>query len=1112
MYFRSGCRRGEIGVDQKSRNNRLLGLILCIALFVGVLALTLLFGEPEQEQGSENAGVGIVISEVMSANRTYPHRNGKLLDYVEIQNLTGKAVDVSNYKLSDDETTIGYTFPQGTVLPAYGFLVCWCDPQAGEEFASFGISKDGGETVYLYNSANVLIDRVTVPALEDNTPYLRVENGTWVFGDLASPGFANTAQGNIQWLQSMGYQTPSVVFSEVQSANGHTWLDADGAVCDWIELYNSGDTAVILDGAYLSDDPEDPMKWVIPALTVESGSYAVIRCGGDGVNDAGFSLSRSGYMLTLTGPYGDRICTLEGPETRKDTSYALRSDGTYGITEQPTPGFENTETGYAQWLESIGIGSCDVVISEVQTSNRSAILDHSGSLCDWVELYNDGTEPAVLDGMYLTDDPEDLFQWQIPSLTLEPGQRAVIPCVGRDAGEGEATFALSRSGCIVVLTGPVGNVITSAACPSMEDDRSWQRMEDGAYIQSELISPGYENTKEGYEAFRSTQTVRGALAVNEVMPSNDRYLIQSDGEYYDWIELINVSDSPIHLSEYAVSDSSSDLLLGGLPDQILQPGETVVVICSGKQELSGKYIHAPFTLNRDECWVYVTHKTQGLSDYVRISGVPLMGSAGRMPSDPAIYYFRKPTPGAENRDGVAEVTQTPFVETPDGVYNDVDQVNVVLSGEGQIYYTLDGSAPTLNSRVYTAPLVLTETTVVRAMSVCDGKLPSKVITVSYIINEHHTLPVISVAADPSDMFGYSGIYTNYTQNWEVPCNLTLYEGDGGFTIDCGIKMFGHTGLQMAKKSFKINFRSTYGEKLLNYPVYGEDGPVVYDSLIIRSGQDYPQSIFRDELFTSLCRDMSDDVLAQRDKFCVLYINGAYFGIYCMKEAFCEMYYAQNRGVTEESVEMVQAPVYYDTTIHEFMRFLINHDMTKEENYEYACTVFNMDSVIDWLIIEGYSTNGDVQQNLRYFRSTENGNRYEMAFYDLDWAFYYHNPFSVVLSNDQEDWQHLMLTRNLMRNPTFRQQFLERLSYHMEHTLSNENVLARIDYYYELLAPEVPRERRKWGGTYAGWEAQVDGLRNFITNRDHFRDMINRLITYIGLTREEIDTYFWRWYG
>lgn len=1094
-------------MDQR---NRYLALAFCAILFIGSLGLYLLLGQEPINTDDLSAGEGVVITEIMSNNRTYPDGSGRVLDYIEIGNLTGEAVDISNYKLSDDKSTIGYTFPQGTVLPAYGYIVCWCDTRGGEAYAAFGISKDGGETIYLYNSANVVIDQKTVPAMAENAPYVRGRDGVWSVGGAASPGFANTPEGNAQWLSSLNYQVPAVLFSEIQTAGRRTYLDADGTVSDWVELFNPGREPAVLDGAYLSDDPADPLKWQIPSLTVEPGSYAVIRCGGTGVNDAAFALDRSGTTLILSGKYGDLIASVDCPEMLRDESWSRQADGTYLVTAQPTPGFENSADGYSQWLQSIGIPEYSVVISEVQTASRSAILDSRGSLCDWIELYNPGLEAAVLDGCFLSDDPADPFKWKITNLMLEPGAYAVIPCTGTAGAADEAGFALPRSGCTVVLSGPVGNMIASAECPALGEDRSWQRMEDGTYIESEQFSPGFENSKAGHEAFRNSQMVLGALAVSEVMPSNDRYLIQRDGEYYDWLELKNVSDTSIDLSEYAVSDSSGDLLLCPLPQQTLAPGETVVIICSGNTALSGSYIHAPFTLNREECFVYVTHMEQGLSDYVRISGVPLMGSAGRMDGENGIFYFSTPTPGEENTGGVAEITADPFVETPDGVYNGVDSVSVVLSGEGQIYYTLDGSVPTMNSDLYTGPLELSGTTVVRARSYCEGKLPSKVITASYIINENHTLPVISIAAEPSDIYGYSGIYTMWNRDWEVPCNLTLYEGDGGFTIDCGLKLYGHTGLSMDKKSFKVNFRSNYGENVLNYPVYGEDGPWLYDSLCIRAGQDYPQSIFRDELFTSLCREMTDTVLAQRDKFCILYVNGEYFGIYCMKEAFNELYYAQNRDVREESVEIVQAPVNFDTEIHAFMRFLLNHDMTLDENYEYACSVFNMDSVIDWIIIEGYSTNGDVQQNLRYFRSTDNGNRYEMAFYDLDWAFYYHNAFSVVLSYDLGDWQHVMLTRSLMKNHTFRQKFLERVSYHMENTLSNENVLARIDYYHDLLAPEVPRERDRWGGNYDAWEWQVDRLRSFITDYDHLGQMVDRLDQYIGLTQTEIDTYFWRW--
>ncbi len=928
---------------------------LCLVLVVGVIVAGTLFGEPSSQPSQGSDAGTVILSEIMSNNRLCPDAQGQILDYIELYNPSDRAVDISNYKLSDNESTIGYTFPQGTVIAANSYLVCYCNPGGNSSlYAQFGISKDG-ETIYLYNSANVCIQTVSLPALSNDQPYIRASDGTW-------------------------------------------------------------------------------------------------------------------------------------------------QAGTYG-----TPGFENTQEGYALWLEALGIPAVEVVFSEVQTANRSAILGADGQFCDWIELYNPADTPAVLDGYYLSDDPEDPYQWQIPQLTVAPGGYAVIPC-GDGAG---APFGLSKTGCHLTLTGPVGNPITELSCPGLQEDRAWQLTEDGTYIETDLFSPGFENTQAGYESFLAARGVPGPLAIWEVMPANDRYLVQSDGECYDWVELKNISGEAINLGDYVLSDDSGMLTLFSLPDQTLQPGELVTVILSGNTQLTGRYIHAPFSLNRSESWLYVSHKETGLCDVMRIRQVPLLGTIGR--TDEQILYFAEPTPGQENTGGAAAIVSDPFVQTPGGIYNDVNGVSVVLSGEGDIRYTLDGSVPTENSSLYTQPITLTKTTTVRAKAFSSNKLPSSVVTSAYIINENHTLPVLTVSVDPDQMFGYSGIYTLYSYNIEIPCNLTLYEDNGSFSVDCGIKMFGHTGLQMPKKSFKVNFRGRYGADLLSYPVYGEDGPEVYDSLVIRSGQDYPQSIFRDELFTNLCRQMSDNVLAQRDKFCILYINGEYRGIYCLKEAFSEFFYAQNRGVTEQSVDMVQAPVYPSSDIFQFMNYLGSHDMTDPDNYAYACTVFNMESLIDWIIIQGYSTNGDVQQNLRYFRSSDNGGTYEMAFYDLDWAFYYHLAFTDVLSNDREmNWQHLRITTRLMRNPTFRRQFLERVSYHMENTLSIENVLATIDYYEQLLDSEVPRERARWGGTYNGWKSQVNKLRRFITEWDHMGDMVRRLVRYIGLTQEEIDLYFRRW--
>lgn len=1093
------------------KSQKILAFLVCLAMFAAALAVSFLFSRDDTGDFQGSGSGHIVLSEILTSNKTYPDANGLYLDFIEVRNLSASPTDISGYMLSDGLDSIGYTFPMGTVLPGHGYIAVWCNKEADTgEYAAFGISKDGGETVYLYNSANVIVDSVSVPRMNSNMPLLRQEDGSWDLGAQATPGFENTNAGYEAWLLSMhAKDSIQVVISEIMTGNTCTALDSTGKVCDWVELHNTGSAPAVLDGAYLSDDPADAFKWQIPALTIQPGERVVIRCVGSNpeMEEATFALPRSGCTVVLTGTMGNTLCAVTVPEIGTDHSWALADDGSYAECALATPGFENTQNGYDLWLAAIDPRDIPVVISEVMTSNLSTITNSAGLLCDWIELTNTGSEPAVLDGAYLSDDPDQRSQWQIPSLTLQPGQSVVIPCSGSAAAAGEATFALKKSGCTITLTAPSGNTVHTLEVPVLDDDRSWARSEDGTYAVTDAPTPGYANNDAGREAFLLTQVPSGALVISEVMPSNAQFLQQSDGKCYDWVELQNISDVSINLADYCLSNDPDFPALMALPQQTLEPGERIVVICSGNTALSGTYIHAPFTISRTESWIYVTYKDGGFSDYMRICDVPYQGSIGKVTGENGTYYFTEPTPGTENGTGVAFISHTPQILTQDGVFNDVDSITVEISGSDTIRYTLDGSLPTANSPIYTEPIILTSTTVVRAAGFGDGKLRSDVVTGAYIINENHTLPVISVATDSENLFG-PGIYTNYWSEDEVLCNLKLFEGDTGFTIDCGLKMFGHTGLKDPKKSFKVNFRGRYGEDMLHYPVYGEDAPQYYDSLIIRAGQDYPISIFRDELFTSLCRDTGNNVLAQRNKYCILYINGQYWGIYCMKEAFSETMYATNYNVSVDSVEMIQAPVNADSEMFQFMKYCWNHDLSDPEAWEYVSSRVNIDSLIDWMIMEGYSTNTDVQQNLRYFRSTERGNKYEFAFYDIDWGFYFNCQFTNLLS-PEEEWQHMSISRGFMENPQFRQKFLERLSYLMETTLSDEHVLARIDYYAELLDPEVERERDRWGSNYTAWQNRVQELRDFV-NDNHLQKMVDSLRRYIGLTNAEAQTYFGRW--
>ena len=1084
------------------RKTKLIALLVCVILFAVAAAASILI---TREDAAVPGTTGhIVLSEILASNRTYPAPNGQYLDFIEVRNLSSTPTDISGYMLSDDGNSIGYTFPAGTILQPNGYALCWCWKDAeSADFAAFGISRDGGDVISLYNSANVVVDSKEVPRMEANVSLIRLDDGTWITATLITPGYENSESGYSAWLASMGGSRVNVVISEVMTSNACTAISGTMQVSDWVELYNPGSAAAVLDGCYLTDDPAVPLKWKIPALTIQPGQYALIPCVGRGAleNEADFALPAGGGTVILTGTLGEAVSTVTVPALSQSQSWVLGEDGTYYASYEPTPGFSNDHSGYAAWLNAVGAEDGGIRISEVMSRNRSTILGSAGVLCDWVEIVNTGNTAVDLSGAYLSDDVDDPAKWQITDLILQPGQYTLIPCAGTNAGEKEADFGLSAQ-CSVILTGKAGNVISKVVTPLLGEDRTWALQKDGTYAESQFPTPGSENTEENYLTYLAGTSPMGSLAISEVMPSNDRYLRQSDGSYYDWAELVNVSSESIDLSNFFLSDDPDEPQKFQLPQKTLEPGERIVVILCGKAELTGSSIKVPFTLSRKESWLYVS-TAEGFSDYIRIYDVPYQGSVGRV-NGTGTWYFTNPTPGSSNGTGVASISPTPMVLMEPGVYNNVESVTVGLSGSGEIRYTLDGSIPTQNSKLYTQPLALTKTTVIRFASFENGKLPSDAVTASYIINENHTMPVVSIAANPGE---FANIYKHYIENIEIRGNFTLFDNGNSITEDCGVKLYGHTALQLPKKNLKVNFRGKYGADVLAYPVYGEDGPEIYDSLCLRAGQDNPQAIIREELFTSLAADMSDHVLVQKTRYCIVYVNGEYYGIYAMKEAYNETYYAQNKGVSEESVTIVQPPVSYRSEYYSLLSFAASKDMTDPANYEYLCQQIDMDSLIDWMIIQGYSANGDVEQNMRYFRSTENGNRWQYALYDLDWAFYEHVPFSNMFS--ESVWQYKMLTRNIIKNPTFRQRFLERCQEVLETTLSTENVLKRIDELEAILDPEVKRDRARWGYNYNGWKGFVQALRNFITNQNYMGQIKTRLQNYLSMTYTEVEQYFGR---
>lgn len=144
-----------------------------------------------------------------------------------------------------------------------------------------------------------------------------------------------------------------LVLNEFMAQNTRTITDpADGDWEDWVEIFNTADTAVALNGMFLTDNLASPQKWQFPDTTIAAKSFLLVWTDNEatqGPLHTNFALGRTGEQLGLFAPLAlgnFPIDTLSFTAQKSDTSYGRTPDGgsTWRFFSTPTPGSSNTGT------------------------------------------------------------------------------------------------------------------------------------------------------------------------------------------------------------------------------------------------------------------------------------------------------------------------------------------------------------------------------------------------------------------------------------------------------------------------------------------------------------------------------------------------------------------------------------------------------------------------------------------------------------------------------------------------------------------------------------------------------------------------------------------------
>ena len=122
----------------------------------------------------------VVINEVMASNTsTIADPQGEFDDWIELHNVTDAEVDLSGWHLSDEPNNPRkWQFPDGTKIPARGFLLVWADEDGLDTpglHASFKLSAEG-EAIFLTDTdanQNAVLDSLDYELQQTDRSYGR---------------------------------------------------------------------------------------------------------------------------------------------------------------------------------------------------------------------------------------------------------------------------------------------------------------------------------------------------------------------------------------------------------------------------------------------------------------------------------------------------------------------------------------------------------------------------------------------------------------------------------------------------------------------------------------------------------------------------------------------------------------------------------------------------------------------------------------------------------------------------------------------------------------------------------------------------------------------------
>ncbi len=884
----------------------------------------------------------------------------------------------------------------------------------------------------------------------------------------------------------------SLVFNEMMSSNASTIADEDGDFEDWIELYNFGAAPIPLAGYGLSDNADNPFKWVFPAVTIDPGQYLLIWASGKDRRPNVGELSPGLLREIYTGIPGWSVTDLinhpsypDNPEFRHIVHSLFEAPSNIGdhYGQRMHGWIKPPVTGqYIFWIS--GDDNSELFLSTSLNPGNAVLI---GQVPGWTEPREWGKYPqqqsapiTLQEGQFyyimaLMKEHEGgdnlAIGWQLPGGALDR------PVSGEYLFRGESelhlNFSISAAGEELLLTHPSGSAIDELQPVAISTDISFGRSPDGTgdFFYFNDPTPGQSNSTQPF---------------SEIL---EPPVFSSAGGFYTQGFTLNIT----HPDPEVVIIYSID---GSVPGTENLTGQTYQYKNS-YPEHSGQSF-GPFLTNSFQAYIYTS---------------PL---------------------------GIADRSNAP------------DKLTKISSTWHYSPYYFPGTP-------------VSKGTVVRAIAVKDGTIPSRIISNTYFIfpngRDKYTLPVVAINLQEDSFFDYeNGIYvagsdfdnwraantggsanggtpSNYWREgltWEYPGNMEYFPtGSDSATLSqgLGVRIHGGWSRSFPNKSLRLYAKSTYGGDSFDYPFFPDNQFSSFKRLMLRnSGNDADNTLFRDAAIQKIVAGLSFDTHDYQPS--ILFINGEYWGIHNIRERYDKYFIARVYDVDSENLDILENNAIAkvgDANHYEAMKlYLENNDLSLPEHYNYIKTQMDVDNFADYNIAQIFADNTDWPGNnidfwrlrtAEYIPNAPLGHdgRWRWMMFDTDFGFglyggsYAHNTLEFATDPNGPGWPNppwsTFLLRKLLTNDEFKLHFINRFADLLNTTFIPARMVEIINNMKQAIAPEIPAHIHRWKApsSLAAWNNNVNVMVTFANQRPSYqRTHIRQFFGIVGNVNVTLD--------